>query len=154
MALRLDPPKKRPCATLARQKSRSYCWSISYVLITNSLSLENTLNVNITISSHIVVCLIISTTNQNTHTQTHTHTHIYIYIYIYIWFLKSFLTLNILFNINHTVKWFQILLCITNDSIRHQSFVYTQLNDQTVLFQTIQFCISLIWFDFRTYQPL
>ena len=32
--------------------------------------------------------------------------------------------------------------CITNNSIKHQSFVYTQLNDQTVLFQTIQFSIS------------
>ena len=29
------------------------------------------------------------------------------------------------------------LLCITNISIKHQPFVYTQLNDQTVLFQTI-----------------
>ena len=25
-----------------------------------------------------------------------------------------------------TVKWFQVLLCITNDSIKHQSYVYTQ----------------------------
>ena len=41
----------------------------------------------------------------------------------------------------HTVKWFQVLLCITNNSIK-QSFVYTQLNDQTVLFQSIQFSIS------------
>ena len=40
------------------------------------------------------------------------------------------------------VKWFQVLLCITNNSIKHQSFIYTQLNDQTVLFQTIQFSIS------------
>ena len=32
------------------------------------------------------------------------------------------------------VKWFQVLLCITNNSIKYQSFVYTQLNDQTVLF--------------------
>ena len=31
-----------------------------------------------------------------------------------------------------------------NTSIKHQSFVYTQLNDQTVLFQTIQ--CSIIWF--------
>ena len=30
----------------------------------------------------------------------------------------------------------------TNNSIKHQSFVYTELNDQTVLFQTIQFSIS------------
>ena len=28
-----------------------------------------------------------------------------------------------------------------NSSIKHQSFVYKQLDDQTVLFQTIQFCI-------------
>ena len=34
------------------------------------------------------------------------------------------------------------MLCINNDSIKHQSFVYTQLNDQTVLLQTIQFSIS------------
>ena len=42
----------------------------------------------------------------------------------------------------HTVKWFQVLLCITNNSIKYQSSVYTQLNDQTVLFLTIQFSIS------------
>ena len=34
------------------------------------------------------------------------------------------------------------MLCITNNSIKDQSFVYTQLNDQTVLFLTIQFGIS------------
>ena len=39
----------------------------------------------------------------------------------------------------HIVKWFQVLLCITNNSIKHQSFVYIQLNDQTVLFLTVQF---------------
>ena len=32
---------------------------------------------------------------------------------------------------------FQVLLYITSNSIKHQSFVYTQLNDQTVLFLTI-----------------
>ena len=42
----------------------------------------------------------------------------------------------------HTVKWFQVFLCITNNSINPPSFVCTQLNDQTVLFQTIQFSIS------------
>ena len=36
------------------------------------------------------------------------------------------------------VKWFQVLLCVTNNSIKHQSLVYTQLNKQTVLFLTIQ----------------
>ena len=30
----------------------------------------------------------------------------------------------------------------TNNSIKHQTFVYTQLNNQTVLFQTIHFSIS------------
>ena len=34
----------------------------------------------------------------------------------------------------HIVKWFQVLLCMTNNSIKHLTFVYTQLNDQTVLF--------------------
>ena len=32
------------------------------------------------------------------------------------------------------VKSFQVLVCITKNSIKRQSFVYTQLNDQTVLF--------------------
>ena len=34
------------------------------------------------------------------------------------------------------------MLCVTNNSIKHQSFVYIQLNDQTVLFWTIQFSIN------------
>ena len=37
-----------------------------------------------------------------------------------------------------TVKWLQVLLHTINNSI-NQSFVYTQLNNQTVLFQTIQY---------------
>ena len=41
-----------------------------------------------------------------------------------------------------TVKWFQVLLCIINNSIKCQSFVYMQSNNQTVLFLTIQFSIS------------
>ena len=44
----------------------------------------------------------------------------------------------------YTVKWFQVLLCITNNSIR-TSFVYTQLNCQTVLFLKIQFNV-IHWF--------
>ena len=39
-------------------------------------------------------------------------------------------------------KWFQVLLCITNKAIKYQPFVYTQLNNQTALFQTIQLSIS------------
>ena len=42
----------------------------------------------------------------------------------------------------HTLKWLQVLLCITNNSIKHQSFVYIQLNVQTVLFHIIQFRIN------------
>ena len=46
------------------------------------------------------------------------------------------------------VKWFFVLLykqlsnTITNNSIRYQLFVYAQINDQTVLFLTIQFSMS------------
>ena len=38
----------------------------------------------------------------------------------------------------HTIKWFLVLQCITNTLIKYQTFVYIQLNDQTVLFQTIK----------------
>ena len=41
-----------------------------------------------------------------------------------------------------TVKWGQVLLYIIYNSIKYHSFVYIQLNDQTVLFLTIQFSIS------------
>ena len=47
----------------------------------------------------------------------------------------------------HTVKWFQVLLFITNNSIKQQSIVYSQLNDQTVLFQTIRFSITHLFVD-------
>ena len=39
------------------------------------------------------------------------------------------------------VKWFQVLLYISNNSIKNPSFVYAQLNDQIVLFLTIQFSL-------------
>ena len=50
----------------------------------------------------------------------------------------------ILFIINYLFahRCFQVLLFNTDHSIKHQPFVYRQLNDQIVLFQTIQFCIS------------
>ena len=35
----------------------------------------------------------------------------------------------------HTVKWFQVLLCITNISIKYLSSDYTQLKGQTGPFQ-------------------
>ena len=46
----------------------------------------------------------------------------------------------ILFNI---VKWFQVLLCITNNSIQNQSFVYTQLNNQTVIFKQLHLALDI-----------
>ena len=42
----------------------------------------------------------------------------------------------------HTAKLIQVLLRITNNSVKHQSFVNTQLYDQTVLFLKIQFSKS------------
>ena len=33
------------------------------------------------------------------------------------------------------VKYFQILVCITYDSIKHQSLVYTQLNYKQIYFK-------------------
>ena len=48
-------------------------------------------------------------------------------------------TLFILF---HTVKSLQVLLCISNNSIKHQSFVYSQVNYQTFLLIAVQFSIT------------
>ena len=45
----------------------------------------------------------------------------------------------------YTVKWFQELLCITNNSIKHHSFVYARLNDQAVLFLTMQLSMSFVY---------
>ena len=39
------------------------------------------------------------------------------------------------------IKWFRVLICIPNNSFKNLSFLYTLLNDQTVLFQIIQFSI-------------
>ena len=49
----------------------------------------------------------------------------------------------------HIIKCFQVLLCLTNDSIKHQCFVYTHLNDQTVLFLPVQFSISHLFTQFN-----
>ena len=35
-----------------------------------------------------------------------------------------------------------ILLCITHNSIKHLSFTYTKLSDETFLFQTVHFSMS------------
>ena len=46
-------------------------------------------------------------------------------------------------------EWFQVWLCITNNSVKPQSFVYIQLNEQTVLFLTIQLSISHLFAQFK-----
>ena len=46
-----------------------------------------------------------------------------------------------LFILQRTVKWFQVLLCITKSSFRQRPYIYTHLNDQTVLCLIIQFSI-------------
>ena len=40
------------------------------------------------------------------------------------------------------IKWFQVLLFNSNNSIEHLSFIYTQLNYQTILFQAIKVSVS------------
>ena len=49
----------------------------------------------------------------------------------------------------HTVKLFQALQCVSNNSFIHQKFVYTQLNDHAVLFLTIQFSMSFVRAQFN-----
>ena len=60
------------------------------------------------------------------------------------WWFYSTLLIHL-----HTVKWFKVLLFITNNSIKHQSFVHTQLNDQTVVCLKIQFSISYLFAQFK-----
>ena len=58
---------------------------------------------------------------------------------------------NFIFKTIHfpTVKWFQVFLCITNYSIKHPSFVYTQLNGQIVLHVTIQYNKTHLFAQFK-----
>ena len=43
------------------------------------------------------------------------------------------------------MKLFPVLLCLTNNLNKHKSVVNTQLNEEKVLFQTIQFSISHLY---------
>ena len=55
-----------------------------------------------------------------------------LYIYTkYKWFI-SILLITLFIHL-HTVKWFQVLLCITSNLIKHQSFVCTQFKCQFYL---------------------
>ena len=56
-----------------------------------------------------------------------------------------------LFSLVNKGKWFQVLLCIINSSIKHQSFIYSQLNVKTVLFLIIEFSICI---HFISTQPI
>ena len=58
--------------------------------------------------------------------------YIYIYIYMCVWFV----------NISHKSETLPSVSIYINNLIKQQSFVYTQLHFQTVLFLTIQFSIS------------
>ena len=49
----------------------------------------------------------------------------------------------------YALKCFQVLLFNTRHSFEYQAFVYTQLNYQTVLFETIQFSMSTKWNGFK-----
>ena len=61
---------------------------------------------------------------------------------ISIWYELFYLLLIIC---SHTVKCYKVLLFNTNNSSKHQSFVYKQLNDQIILFLKIQFSISFFF---------
>ena len=43
------------------------------------------------------------------------------------------------------IKWFHVLLYITDNSIKHQSMIHKQLNDHIVLFHTIYFNIGYLF---------
>ena len=60
------------------------------------------------------------------------------FIYCYL----ALIQINIIHSFAHSIVVKSIVIYITCNPIKHQSFVYTHLNDQTVLFQTIQFSIS------------
>ena len=42
----------------------------------------------------------------------------------------------------HSLRWFQVPLCTSNNSIKHQLFAYKQLNGQRDLFLRIRFNVS------------
>ena len=46
------------------------------------------------------------------------------------------------------------MLCLTNNSIKHQSFAYTLLNNQKVLYLTIRFSISHLFAQFECQRVL
>ena len=59
--------------------------------------------------------------------------------------IKQFYFRQFSLELVNRIKWFQVLVCITNNLMKHRSFAYIQLNDRTVLFQTIQFSINRLF---------
>ena len=57
--------------------------------------------------------------------------------------IKQFYFYQLHLALVNKVKWLQVLLCMTNKLIKHQSFIYTRLNDQTVLFKQFDFAFHL-----------
>ena len=67
-------------------------------------------------------------------------------------YLKAQTVVFLTITFSNEGKCFQILLSITNNLIKRQSFVYTQCNDETIGFLTIQFSTSNLfaWFKCQT----
>ena len=57
---------------------------------------------------------------------------------------KQFYFKQLSFGVNK-VEWFQVLICITNNSIKHQSFAYTQLSDKQFYFKQPSFACQQSW---------
>ena len=62
---------------------------------------------------------------------------------------QTVLLITIQLSISQQNKLFQVLLCITKNLIKHQSFVYKQLYDKPVLFQTIRFSMPFVYTQFK-----
>ena len=59
--------------------------------------------------------------------------------------MSTVLFQTIQFSMSTKLNGSKYCLCITNNSIKHQSFVYTELNIKTVLFQTKQFSLNTVF---------
>ena len=73
------------------------------------------------------------------------HSFKYRYVTLIIYSIKSY---SFIYTQSNCI---QIFLSVTNNSIKHQTFVYRQLNDQTVLFLTFRLkSFACIHFKYQT----
>ena len=89
-------------------------------------------------------------THTQKHTLTHTHTYVYIYIYIYIkykWFVNTFVDMIFKRTWAHYFNKYSFQVFYVLPTIQLNSHLLTQLNDEAVLFQTIQFSINYLFCD-------